>query len=99
MATEKGIAGLMELWESLTPEQQNKMKPHFGVYKASAKAYDEAAKASQEPSPADKESERISHMINDCLTVDELNDLKASITEEHQLLFDTKMESLTKQVA
>lgn len=51
-----------------------------------------------ETNTADKESERISHMINDCLTVDELNDLKASITEEHQLLFDTKMESLTKKV-
>lgn len=44
MACESGIAGLTALWNSLTPKQQTKMKPHFGVYKAAAKAYDDQAK-------------------------------------------------------
>lgn len=40
MACENGIAGLMEEWKKLTPEMQEKIKPHMGVYKESAKAYD-----------------------------------------------------------
>lgn len=50
MATELGVAGLTALWNNLTPAMQVKMKPHFSVYKASAKAYDEqAAQALETP--------------------------------------------------
>ncbi|MDB5200538.1 MAG: hypothetical protein JWO92_2501 [Chitinophagaceae bacterium] len=48
MACELGIAGLTALWNKLTPELQKKMKPHFSVYKESAKAYDEQALAALE---------------------------------------------------
>jgi len=95
MATEKGIAGLMELWESLTPEQQLKMKPHFGVYKASAKAYDEAAaKAVFSNEHVDHESTRIAEVIASCTTVEELEKIKADVPEEHQLLFSMRYEQL-----
>lgn len=48
MACESGIAGLTALWNTLTAKQQAKMKPHFSIYKESAKAYDEQAKEAQE---------------------------------------------------
>jgi len=41
MECEKGVDALVMKWESLTSEMQVKMKPFMGVYKASAKAYDE----------------------------------------------------------
>lgn len=52
MACELGLAGLTALWNNLTPKQQTKMKPHFSIYKESAKAYDEQAKQAKE-SPQD----------------------------------------------
>lgn len=48
MACELGVAGLMALWNTLTAKQQTKMKPHFSIYKESAKAYDEQALAAAE---------------------------------------------------
>lgn len=48
MACELGIAGLTALWNTLTPKQQVKLKPHFGVYKEAAKAYDQQAKEAEE---------------------------------------------------
>ncbi len=48
MACESGIAGLTALWNTLTPKQQVKLKPHFGVYKEAAKAYDQQALEAEE---------------------------------------------------
>jgi hypothetical protein len=48
MASEMGIAGLTALWNSLTPKQQTKLKPHFGIYKEAAKAYDKQALEAEE---------------------------------------------------
>ncbi len=47
-ACEKGEAGLLELWKSLTPALQKKMKVHFSVFKESAKEYDKQTKEAQE---------------------------------------------------
>jgi RecA/RadA recombinase len=40
MICETGLEPLLAAWEKLSPEMQKKMKPHMGVYKESAKAYD-----------------------------------------------------------
>lgn len=52
MACETGLAGLTALWNTLTPAQQKKMKPHFSVCKESAMAYDKQDAESKE-SPQD----------------------------------------------
>lgn len=48
MACEFGIAGIMALWNNLTPTMQKKMKPYMAVYKSAAKAYEEQAKEEDE---------------------------------------------------
>lgn len=56
MTCEMGMAGLMALWNTLTPAMQKKMKPVFTVFKESAKAFDDQAKeANETPQEALKE--------------------------------------------
>jgi len=58
MACEMGVAGLMVLWNNLTPAQQKKMKPHFAICKESAKEYDLQAKQAND-TPQDELRERL----------------------------------------
>jgi ABC-type dipeptide/oligopeptide/nickel transport system ATPase component len=44
LTCESGLEALVKAFEALSKELQEKMKPHMGVYKASAKSYDEAKK-------------------------------------------------------
>lgn len=48
MKCELGVSGLLELWNSLKPAMQKKMKPFFSIYKKAAEAYDEQAKQAKE---------------------------------------------------
>lgn len=61
MACEFGISGVMALWNKLSKNMQDKMKPHMGVYKEAAKAYDQAIKEAEE-TPQDSLKERLSHI-------------------------------------
>jgi hypothetical protein len=71
MICEQGLEALKEAWRQLTPELNKKMKPHWSVYEASAKEYDNLAKMGNEDSTpgthkeeAEKNLEKIKKNMN-----------------------------------
>jgi hypothetical protein len=48
MATELGMAGLVAIWNTLTPVMKKKLEAHKNICKESAEEYDRQAKDSQE---------------------------------------------------
>jgi hypothetical protein len=78
MECEKGLEALIAKFKSLSPELQQKMKPHMGIYKESAVAFDEQRKLELEAPDEialDAETQRI---IDSMIEIQNLEQLEAS---------------------
>jgi len=80
MACEKGINGLMTIWDGLSAEMKVKMKPHMAVYKSSAKAYDEQKDVDDNATDVavNSESARIIDSMKEISTLAQLESSKES---------------------
>jgi hypothetical protein len=80
MACEKGINGLMTVWDSLSAEMKVKMKPHMAVYKSSAKAYDDQKDVDDNATDVavNSESARIIDSMKEISTLAQLESSKES---------------------
>lgn len=95
MACEQGVAGLTKIWNTLTPENQLKLKSHFAICKESAKAYDKQNSEITD-TEEDKEQIRISDFIKNAKHLSELFQLdNVELSEANKTLLAEKRESLT----
>lgn len=85
MVCESGVKALTQTWEALTPEMKAKMLPHMGVYKASAKAYDEQNKATQSESVATLDDlQQLFDVKSLSLAIDVKEDIQRIITNKEE---------------
>jgi len=91
MVCENGVSALTKLWNTLSEEQQSKLKGHFNICKESAKAYEKQAKDNEEESETTKllpEIESLLIIVSEHLSDDETNHINRIILNKETASYD-----------